>query len=433
MEVHANPAIRRSVTGAVAGSPWRLLLAPFSPAAWRSTAHVLLDLPVAIATLIVFAVVLGLAFGLVWVLLLGVPILWFGLLLARGVAVFERARFAALLNEHIPAPVLRPTNGLWDAFVRDFSSGATWRALAYAAIVLPVVGTIGSLLVGTVWSAGIALTLLPAYAWALPGNNVAGLAGAWSVAGWTALGLMALLSAPWVAQGVAWIDVRIGRGLLGASTTAALAARVQRLQTSRADLVSAADAERRRIERDLHDGAQQRLVALAMNLGMARAKLDDDPEAARHLVTRAHDDAKQALAELRDLARGIHPAVLTDRGLDAAMSALAARLPVPVSVRVELLWRPSPTIEAVAYFVVAEALTNIAKHARATRADIVVWQEGDRLRVDVADNGRGGASLAAGSGLAGLAGRVAAVDGTLHLSSPPGGPTRLYVELPCAS
>jgi signal transduction histidine kinase len=170
-----------------------------------------------------------------------------------------------------------------------------------------------------------------------------------------------------------------------------------------------------------------------MNLGMARAKLEDDPDSARNLVARAHDDAKQALAELRDLARGIHPAVLADRGLDAALSALAARSPVPVSVRVQLSRRPSATIEAVAYFVVAEALTNIAKHAGATRADIVVWDAGDRLRIDVSDNGRGGANPAAGSGLTGLAGRIAAVDGTMHLSSPPGGPTRLYVELPCVS
>jgi signal transduction histidine kinase len=432
MEVHPGLTQRRA-----AGSAWRpgrLLLAPLSAPAWRATMHVLLDLPIGVATFTVFAVILAIAFGMLWVLLLGVPILWFGLLLARGVAVFERLRFSALLGEDIPAPRLRPTKGtLWGAFARDFSSGATWRALAYAAIVLPVVGTIGATLITALWSAGIALSLLPAYAWALPTSSIAGFDRAVSVIGWTALGLLTLLSAPWAARGMAWIDVQIGRGLLGASTTAQLAARVQTLQVSRADMVSAADAERRRIERDLHDGAQQRLVALAMNLGMAKAKLDDDPEAAKRLVTRAHDDAKQALAELRDLARGIHPAVLADRGLDAALSALAARSPVPVSVRVQLPQRPSPTIEAVAYFVVAEALTNIAKHAQASRADIVVWQVEDRLRVDVTDNGRGGADMGGGSGLAGLAGRVAAVDGSMYLSSPPGGPTRLYVELPCVS
>jgi signal transduction histidine kinase len=429
MEVHADPA---GAPGRVsAKSLARLLLAPFSPAAWQSTVHVLLDLPIGIATLTVFVTIWALAFGLVWVFLLGVPILWFGLLLARAFAIFERARFAAVLGEQIPAPVLRQTNGtLWDAFLRDFSSGATWRSLAYATVVLPVVGMIGATLVSAIWSVGIALTLLPAYAWALPADSPG---SGWSAVAWTAVGVMALLSAPWVARGVAWVDVRIGRGLLGASATVALAARVQTLQTSRAGLVTAADAERRRIERNLHDGAQQRLVALAMNLGMARAKMDEDPDAARALVSRAHDDAKQALAELRNLARGIHPAVLTDRGLDAALSALAARSPVPVSVRVQLAQRPSPTIEAVAYFVVAEALTNIAKHAGATRADVVVWQAGDRLRVDVSDDGRGGADPAAGTGLAGLAGRIAAVDGTLHLSSPQGGPTRLFVELPCVS
>jgi len=193
-------------------------------------------------------------------------------------------------------------------------------------------------------------------------------------------------------------------------------------------MVAAADAERRRIERDLHDGAQQRLVALAMTLG--RAKATDDPVLAKNLVGEAHGEAKEALVELRNLARGIHPAVLTDRGLDAAVSALAARCPIPVAVDVDLPHRASAHSEAIAYFVVAEALTNVAKHAQATRAWLTVEYLGDRLVVEVLDNGRGGA-LATGIGISGLRDRVRAVDGDLHLSSPPGGGTTLRVELPC--
>ena len=200
------------------------------------------------------------------------------------------------------------------------------------------------------------------------------------------------------------------------------------LRSSRARLAAAADAERRRIERDLHDGAQQRLVALAMTLGRARAT--EDPALSKQLVDEAHGEAKEALVELRNLARGIHPAVLTDRGLDAAVSALAARCPIPVAVDVDLPRRASAHSEAIAYFVVAEALTNVAKHAQATRAWLTVEYLGDRLVVEVLDNGRGGA-LDTGIGISGLRDRVRAVDGDLHLSSPPGGGTTLRVELPC--
>jgi signal transduction histidine kinase len=193
-------------------------------------------------------------------------------------------------------------------------------------------------------------------------------------------------------------------------------------------MVAAADAERRRIERDLHDGAQQRLVALAMTLG--RAKATEDPLAARELLDAAHRESKAALAELRSLARGIHPAVLTDRGLDAALSALAARCPVPVAVAVDLPRRAAPAVEAIAYFVVAEALTNVAKHSHASRASLCVAIEGGELAIEVSDDGRGGARPD-GGGLTGLRDRVRAVDGTLLLVSPEGEGTTLRVELPC--
>jgi signal transduction histidine kinase len=207
-----------------------------------------------------------------------------------------------------------------------------------------------------------------------------------------------------------------------------LIVRVDTLEETRAGMVAAADAERRRIERDLHDGAQQRLVALAMTLGRARAA--EDPDLSRRLVDEAHGEAKEALVELRNLARGIHPAVLTDRGLDAAVSALAARCPVPVAVDVDLPHRAAPGSEAIAYFVVAEALTNVAKHAQASRAWLSAEYEGDRLVVEILDNGVGGADLH-GRGLAGLRDRVRAVDGAMTVVSPLGHGTTLRVELPC--
>ena len=170
-----------------------------------------------------------------------------------------------------------------------------------------------------------------------------------------------------------------------------------------------------------------------MNLGRARARYDTDPEAARRLLEEAHTDAKHALVELRDLARGLHPAVLTDRGLDAALSGLAGRSAVPVTLDVRVEPRCNPTIEAIAYFVVSEALANIAKHAGASRVDVVAHRVDNRLHLAVSDDGVGGAAPYPGSGLAGLANRVDGVDGSLRIESPAGGPTTLTVELPCES
>ncbi|SCF96734.1 Histidine kinase [Streptomyces sp. MnatMP-M17] len=191
-----------------------------------------------------------------------------------------------------------------------------------------------------------------------------------------------------------------------------------------------AAADLRRIERDLHDGAQARLVALAMDLGLAKEKLTEDPEAAARMVDEAHGEVKTALQELRDLARGIHPAVLTDRGLDAALSAVASRCTVPVNVSVDLPSRPAAAIEGIAYFTVSELLQNISKHAQARRASVDVWQTHDRLMLQVTDDGQGGADASAGSGLAGLTERLDAVDGILVIDSPAGGPTTVTAELP---
>jgi signal transduction histidine kinase len=275
----------------------------------------------------------------------------------------------------------------------------------------------------------------------------------------TVAGVALLYGTGWFAKALAAVDTAAARTLLGPSREEQLARRVTDLADSRASVIDAADAERRRIERDLHDGAQQRLVALAVNLGLAKATLGDLSDEARAVIDEAHREAKEAITELGNLVRGLHPAVLEDRGLDAALSGIAARLPIPVRVAVDLPRRPPPTIEAVAYFVVSEALTNVVKHARATRAEVTVEQIGGTLLVVVADDGVGGAELSTalgpefgaefgpelgpahgaeagaasrGTGLAGLAKRVASVDGTLSCHSPVGGPTVITVELPCA-
>jgi len=244
-----------------------------------------------------------------------------------------------------------------------------------------------------------------------------------------------LFAAPWVALGLARADTAAARRLLGPGRAEELALRVETLARTREQLVAAADSERRRVERDLHDGVQQRLVSLAMNLGMARAAYGDDdgvPQEIRDVIVAAHDEATTALAELRDFVRGLHPAVLNDRGLDAALSGVVARMPLPVRLRVDVAERCSPSIEAIAYFTVSEALANVVKHARATRAEVTVTRAGGRLSIVVSDDGHGGASAdGPGTGLRGLAQRAEAVDGNLTVVSPAGGPTTVTVDLPC--
>jgi signal transduction histidine kinase len=320
-------------------------------------------------------------------------------------------------------------------------SRATWRQLGYHLLAGPALAAGGIAVLG-VWLAGILYTLVYCYAWALPhqgllwrgqlpGGPARTVLGIPADAYLTAAGIILLCVAPRLTRAVAALDGRTARALLGPSRTEELEHQVQRLAQTRAGVVDAADAERRRLERDLHDGAQQRLVSLAMNLGMARAHATT-AEQAQHAIAEAHEEAKAALTELRNLIRGLHPAVLEDRGLDAALSGVTARMPVPVRLSVDGLdRRPPPVIEAVAYFVVSEALANVAKHAQASQAEVVVQRAGDRLHVIISDDGVGGADPVRGTGLAGLAKRASSVDGTFEIASPPGGPTLITVDLPC--
>jgi signal transduction histidine kinase len=229
------------------------------------------------------------------------------------------------------------------------------------------------------------------------------------------------------------VSAYLAVGVLQPSQKSLLALRVQELTDSRAATVDHQAAELRRIERDLHDGAQARLVSLGMSIGMAEELVDRDPAAARQLLAEAREASGTALDELRSLVRGIHPPVLADRGVSGAVQALALAAPFPVEVELSIPVRLPPPAESAAYFAVAEALTNVIKHAHATHAQISIRFEGDILRIQVQDNGTGGADPARGSGLHGIERRLSAFDGRLTVSSPIGGPTVLSMELPCES
>lgn len=310
------------------------------------------------------------------------------------------------------------------------------RRFGYHCLVGTLLGGLETLLL-CLLLAGLAAATVYVWIWAVPVPLRAEYPG-YATQGFyvTVAGLAALAPVPALAAALVRLEMRLGPDLLGPDPSEDLARRVEDLTESRAGAVDAADAERRRIERDLHDGAQQRLVSLALNLGLAKATLTDLPPEVREVIDTAHREAKEAIEELSSLVRGLHPAVLDELGLDAALSGLAARAPLPVRLRVdlppELPQRVARAVEAVAYFVVSEALTNVAKHAReATRVDVTVTRFGEILRVVIADDGVGGADPAKGSGLTGLAQRVRSVDGTFRMSSPVGGPTMMSVELPC--
>ena len=299
------------------------------------------------------------------------------------------------------------------------------------------------------WLLGFVGVLLPVYAlrdgtfflwWdLLPAGEATSSLGFWAIEDLPGAFGIALLGVCWAAiflglgPGMARLQAAPGRRLLAPVPGTDLVMRVAELTATRAAALDAHATELRRIERSLHDGTQNRLVATTVLLGAARRALHRDPDTADAILERAQSATEQALAELRAVARGILPPILADRGLVGALSGLAAGCPVPCRTSIDLTDRCAASVEATAYFVVAEALTNIAKHSRATRAEVTVTDRGGRLLLRVFDDGVGGADDRAGSGLAGIRGRIEAHDGTLALSSPPGGPTTLEMELPCGS
>jgi signal transduction histidine kinase len=426
---------------------------PWSPRAWRQALCLAGSIPVLlIALFIALAWTYGLRwrmnwFPLVWPVRWGrqwplAPVSLIVLFLAvPALTAMQRYRLRVTAGVEVPPQPAIEHRWSLPGIAASARSPATWRQLGYHLLAAPALAA-GAVAAFGMWLAGLAGTLLYAYAWLVPGllsrdqsspppGYLLRRLGIPVDVYLTVGGLALLVAAPRLTAAVTALDAWVTRALLGPSRAEELQHRVEHLTQTRTGAVDAADAERRRLERDLHDGTQQRLTLMAINLGLARVQAQT-PERAQQALAEAHEDAKAALAELRDLIRGLHPAVLEDRGLDAALSGVAARMPIPVRLTVDLPRRPSAAIEAVAYFVVSEGLTNITKHAQASQAEVVVQRAGDRLHIIVSDDGAGGADPARGTGLAGLARRAASVDGTFDITSPPGGPTLITVDLPCA-
>ncbi|HEX6472601.1 MAG TPA: sensor domain-containing protein [Streptosporangiaceae bacterium] len=417
-------------------APLRMLR---DPLVWRGASYLLVSLAFGVSwfAFLTAGITLSLGLTLIWV---GVPLLALVMLCWRGGAMLERRVMRAAFGIRIPSPYrpLPPGRNLvrkWGALAAD---PATWKDLVYLGLLFPV--TLAEFVVSAVvWATSLTLLALPLIV--LTGDVLQITTSHWDYVvdspiealPWSGAGVLCLVASMYVTRVMGIGHVAYATLLLGPSEKQLLRARAEHLQASRARGVDAAEAERRRIERDLHDGAQQQLLAVAMDLGRAKAKLADDPETARQLIELAHAGTKEAIAELRNLARGIYPAILTDRGLDAALSALAGRAPVPVDVEVDLPGeRPPAAVESIAYFVVAESLANVAKYARATRASVRVVRDHHWIIVEISDNGVGGATATPGGGLAGLADRAAGIDGILTVNSPVGGPTVIRADLPCA-
>ena len=414
------------------------LLRPFRAQTWRELAYLLLG---GVVSAFAFGLLLAgvIATAVLLITLVGVAVFVVFAFAARGMAWLERRRAVLVLREQVDGVYRAPARPGFLALLKSSAADPqTWKDVAWLAIV-SILGFGFAVAAAVVWGVTGWLLTYWMYWWTLPeaalpewgpGNRL----DTW---GWAALaagiGVVLLFVVPWICAALAQAQARLACVVLGPTDRQRLAGRVDELSRTRAAAADAQAAELRRIERDLHDGAQARLVSMTMDLGLAQEKLESDPDSARHLVDRAQSEARTAIVELRQLVAGIYPAVLADRGLDAALSSIAAVSPIPVALDVQLPERVPPAVEVAAYFVVAETLANVAKHSGATRATVRIRLEGSTLAVDVSDDGRGGADPEGGTGLKGLADRVAALDGTVRIASPAGGPTLVRAEIPCAS
>ena len=403
------------------------------PRTYGRIGYLLLALPLGVIEFCFLVTTISFGVGTA-ITLIGIPVLILTVYIWRWLAGLERQLIGLLTGIHIPSPyrAVRAGASWWDKLKATLADPATWKDLVFLLLQFPL--GIASFVITTV-VLGVAIGALwaPAYYWAIEDGIGVGLFHADTLI--EALALMPLgalvlfLGVPALGA-LGRLYGMLASVLLGSNPDPELTAEVSDLRDARLRIIAAADAERRRIERDLHDGAQQRLVALALTLRMAeRRAAEGDPEAAE-LVRQAGEEAGHALAELRDLARGIHPAILTNRGLRAALDDLAARATVPVEITATPAERLSEPVEAAAYFVVSECLTNVSKHSRAQVAEVSVTVADGRVTVTVSDDGVGGAELDEGSGLQGLVDRVGAVDGQLTVHSPPGEGTRVVATIP---
>ena len=414
------------------------LLSPLDPATWRAALAILIGLGLLGIGFNGLFVIWSIGGGLI-VVLVGIPIIGFGIELARYVARGERWRMEVVDGRPMAAHAYRPLDfspqAPYGEWLRQYAEGQfldfnRWRDVVYVLVGFPLAVLQFALMVA-MWA--IVLGLVTGTVVLLTNSTIDGEAVppiAPVITGVMSLALIPV--AAFITRGLMTVQRAIAQTLLCVDPTEALRQDVERLRESRSAAVELEASELRRIERDLHDGAQQRLVMLAMDLGRAEDKIDTDPEGAKQLVADAREQSRLALAELRDLVRGTAPSILIDRGLVAAVASIAAKSQIPTfidSVRIGDA-RFSPAVERAGYFLASEALTNVAKHSRATRADVVFWRDTTRLFVEVWDNGQGGASLDDGGGLSGLRHRVATIDGTITVVSPPGGPTMIRAALP---
>ncbi|WP_327696922.1 sensor histidine kinase [Streptomyces sp. NBC_00459] len=401
---------------------------------WRSVAY-LVSGAVTGSLVLVLVVLLAVAGGTLALVLVGLPLLVALALTGLPVARVERFRLRLVDPEPVPDPHREPVvPGLRPWLTVRLREGATWRELGYALLFAGLLWPVDALVVAVALCVPVATAATPLLMATVGEGQEVKVLKQWTVTDWpTAFGCSAgglvLLALGAYALAVA-AGARAGlTRLLIAAPDVELGERVVELARSRVRLVDAFEAERRRIERDLHDGAQQRLVALSVTLGLAR--LDAPPGPLAEQLAKAQGEAGKALEELRELIHGIHPQVLADYGLQAAVADAADRTAVPVDVGLDVPGRLPRAVESAAYFVVCEALANVDRHSGASRAEIGGGHRDGRLFVTVLDDGRGGADAGGGSGLTGLADRVSVLDGRLSLSSPPGGPTLLRVEIPC--
>lgn len=418
---------------------------PVSPSSWKALAAILLGFVFSTTAFVVVTSLLSAGAGLL-IVLVGIPVIALAVEAGRLYARVEVWRMGLVDRAPLIQRPHRPLDALdgkpiearlrgW--FEAIFLDAARWYDMAYVAVSFPL-AIIEFTVAVTLWTIAAALVLAP------PLVLLARLGGAHVFGVWTSVnpyaaltvvfvvGLVLLPVAASATRGMAILHRYVVEGLLCISPAEALRRENERLRESRSAAVELEGSELRRIERDLHDGAQQRLVMLAIDLSLAEGRVDEDPEAAKTLIAEARDQARQALAEIREVVRGIAPAILLDRGLMAALGAVAGRSAVPTFLDSDLAAgeRLPHAVERAAYYVVSEALVNVAKHAGATRVEVTLRRQPTRLGVWVRDNGRGGATIAPGAGLSGLRDRVAALDGQLLLHSPAGGPTVLHVDLP---
>ncbi|MEU4676410.1 sensor histidine kinase [Micromonospora sp. NPDC023737] len=405
--------------------------------------YVLLGLPLALASFVVLLAGTALGIGLM-VTVIGLPVLAGTLYAARGLADIERLRLPSVLHQPRVRPHYRaaePGASAWRRIFVPIADAQSWLDLAHG--IFKLIVTLTTFVVTVVWWAGaVGGTLYWAYDWALPRSpdetDLAELLGLGSstlsrVGLYTAVGVFFLITLPIVVRGCALLQASFSRAML--TGVAEMRDRIIVLEEQKRAAASAEATALRRLERDIHDGPQQRLVRLAMDLSRARQQLASDPEAAGRTLDEAVAQTRDTLAELRALSRGIAPPILVDRGLPSALAALAGRGLIPIELRVDPelgtpTGRLDPALENTAYFVVAESLTNVAKHSRATECQVSVQRSGPRLAVSVGDDGQGGAHVAKGHGLAGIADRVRAAGGELVVVSPPGGPTEVRADLP---